>query len=314
MNDRQVRNNKLVFRSKCIKIFIASAGLLLFSCNKKEVFSPDKYIITESIQSGSSNFEINKKYVYSEKKQLASVWLKDGNTSLTLEYNKDKTIKKITENNATNYAVLSYENKLITQIQYYENNQLARECLFFRKEKKNTINKIEYYVYDGFSAGKKNVLADMLFPEVKSVHKSHKSGEKSLYSVQNITYEEDNIFRVSLSYVIDNQVSLYSITTYKYDDKKNPYYGLSYFFTDLTGYSKNNVKSTITSLENDPFKTLITVENSYSYEKKYPVYNSVVESRTYIVGYETVIEDGKTITKPIWNTTLQYWSYKYAYK
>ena len=288
--------------------------LLLFSCNKKEVFSPNKYIETESFQSGSSS-EIVKRFVYSENNQLSSVWLKNenGDATLTFEYNKDKTIKKIisSENNGKNYAVLSYENKLITQVQYYENDKLAQESVFSRKEKKNTINKIENYVYDGFSAKKKSVLADLLFADMKimpeSVRKNHKSGGKSLYSVLNITYENDNIFRVRLSYIVDSEVELFAIITYEYDNMKNPYYGLPYPLAELTGYSKNNVTSVMIPIENDPYKTLIIVENNYSYEKKYPVYKSVVESETYITGYDT-------LKNPIWNTTYQRSSYNYSYK
>ena len=292
--------------------FVLTAILLLFSCNKKEVFSPNKYIVSESFQSGSSDFEAIKRFVYSEKNQLVSVWLKENNTTLTFDYNKDKTINKITssENNGTNYALLSYDNQLVTQIKYYEKNELAQESLFFRKEKKNTINKIEYYVYDGFSAKEKSVLADLLFAEVKtmpeSVRKSHKSGRKSLYSVQNITYEGDNIFRVRLSYIKNGAEEPFSITTYNYDDKKNPYYGLPYAFTGLTGYSKNNVTFARTSRENDPLKTMITIENKYSYEKKFPTYNAVTESETYIVGYDT-------LKNPIFTTVLRYYSYRYGY-
>jgi len=292
-----IKNSEFCFFS------VVLTAVLLFSCGKKEIFSPNKYILTESLQSGSANFDIVKRFVYSEKKQLVSVWLKEGNTTLTFEYNEDKTIKKITssENNGSNYALLSYENKLITQIQYYENNELAQESLFFRKEKKNTINKIEYYIYDGFSAKEKSILEDLLFAEVKnipeSVQKSHKSGGKSLYSVQNITYEGDNIFRVRLSYIKNGVEELFSITTYNYDDKKNPYYGLPYAITGLIGYSKNNVTFARITLENDPSKTMITIKNNYSYEKKYPVYNAVE----------------KTIISTI-NFQLQYRSYQYDYQ
>ena len=285
------------------------AVLLLFSCNKKEIFSPNKYIVSESLQSGS-NLEVIKRFTYSEDNQLVSLWLKENNTTLTVEHNKDKTIQKITEDNGTNYAVLSYSDKLITQIQYYENNRLAIERIFSRKEKKNTINKIETYVYDGFLAEKKNVLAELLFSELKTMpepfRKNHKSGGKLLYSVQDVTYEGDNIFRVRLSYIENDVPLLHSITTYDYDDKKNPYYGLPYFLVGLTGYSENNVKFVRTTLENDPDNTMITIENDYSYEKKYPVYNSVVETKSYVY-YDNE-------KKPIWATELRYRSYEYAYK
>ena len=295
-------------------IVMAVPFLLLFSCNKKEVFNPNKYIETESFQSGSSR-EVVKRFVYSTNNQLSSVWLKNenGEAALTFEYNKDKTIKKIisSENNEKNYAVLSYENQLITQVQYYENDKLAQESIFSRKEKKNTINKIENYVYDGFSVKKKSILADLLFADVKTmpelVRKNHKSGGKSLYSILNITYENENIHRVRLSYVVDNEAILFAVITYVYDDKKNPYYGLPYPLAELTGYSKNNVTNVMKPIENDPYKTMIIIENNYSYEKKYPVYKSVIESETYIIGYDTLGE-------PIWNTTYHRSSSNYTYK
>ena len=294
--------------------------LILFSCEKKEIFSPKKYIETESFQSGSSDFEVSKRFVYSEKKQLSSVWLKDGNATLTFEYNKDKTVSKITstENNGVFYALLSYKDGLLANIQYYENNQLVRESVFSRKEKANTINKIENYVYDGFASESEGALSGMLFSELKTMpeymRKMHKSGEKSLYSVQNITYENENISRVRLNYTANDKLSLYSTTSYDYDDKKNPFYGLPYAFLKLAGYNKNNERYALTTFENDPEKTMITINNTYSYEKKYPVYKSVMESETYITGYETVIEGKDTLVKPIWTTNSKYRSYSYTYK
>ena len=298
---------------KRITKFIAVLSLILFSCNKKEIFSPDRYIETESIQLGAADMEIYKRFTYSNKKQLTSVWLKNGNATLTFEYNKDKTIKKITstEDKGVFYALLFYENKLVKRIEYYENNQLARESIFSRKAKKNTINKIESYVYDGFADKNEGALSDLLFEDAKkmpkSMRKMHKSGEKSLYAVQDITYENDNISRVRLSYANQGNVSVFSTTSYTYDDKKNPFYGLPYAFLNLTGYSKNNEKYTRTSYENDEFKTMITIDNSYSYEKKYPTHKTVVESNTYITG-----KDGEG--NYIWATDVQHSSYKYTYK
>ena len=294
-------------------ILLAATFLLLFSCKKKEIFSPDKYIETESFQSGTSDPEVIKRFAYSQDNQLTSMWLKEGNTTLTFEYNKDKTISKIisSENKGATYALLSYKDKLVAEIQYYENNQLALESLFYRKDKKNTINKIENYVYGNFSPEKKSVLADLLFAEGKNMpelkRKSHKSGGKSLYSVLNITYEGDNIYRVRLSYVVDGEASLYSASTYTYDGMKNPYYGLPYVLLELTGYSKNNVTHVTTPIENDPLKTLYSIENSYSYEKKYPVYKSVIETVSYITGKDTS-------GNPVFSTFARYSSYQYSYK
>ena len=293
-------------------ILLTATCLLLFSCKKKEIFSPNRYIETETFQSGTSTSEVIKRFIYSQDNQLTSMWLKEENTTLTFEYNKDKTIKKITssENNGANYALLSYADKRLTEIQYYENNQLARESLFSRKEKKNTINKIENYVHDGFSSETKSVLAEMLFADAKnmpqSARKSQKSGGKQLYSVLNVTYEGDNIQRVRLSYIIDDKEVLYSTYTYSYDEMKNPYYGLPYALFELTGYSKNNVKSVHFPIENDPLKTMFTISNTYSYEKKYPVDKSVVEMKTYIIGSS----EGKYI----YTTTSQYGYYQYSYR
>jgi hypothetical protein len=255
-----------------------------------------------------------KQFTYSKKNQLTSVWIKDGNTTLTFEYNKDKTIKKINSSEMNNscYAELFYDNKLITHIYYYENNSLARESVFSRKEKKKTINKIESYVYDGFSPKRKNVLSDFLFPETKNmpdiVRNKHKAAAKALYSVQDISYENDNISRIRLSFVVNDETTLYSTTSYKYDNKNNPYYGLPYAFMQLTGYSKNNETYARTSLENDKYKTMITIESSYLYEKKYPVDKSVLKSETYVVSFGT---DG--LPKD-WATDNEYSTCQYTYK
>jgi hypothetical protein len=286
----------------------------LCTCNKREIFSPSRYIETEKFQSGSNLIEVIKQFTYSKKNQLTSVWIKEGNTTLTFEYNKDKTIKKInsSEMNNTCYAELFYENKLITHIYYYENNRLAREGVFSRKGKKDHINKIENYVYDGFSPKSEHILSDFLFPETKNmpdiIRKRHKDACKSLYSVQNITYENENISRVRLSFVANGQTNLYSTTSYDYDNKHNPYYGLPYAFMQLTGYSKNNETYARTSLENDKYKTMIIVKSDYIYEKKYPTSKSVVKSETYAVTFDA---DG--LPKD-WATDNEYSTYQYTYK
>jgi hypothetical protein len=288
--------------------------ILLCSCNKREIFSPDRYIETEKFQSSANPVEVIKRFSYSKKNQLTSVWIKEGNTTLTFEYNKDKTIKKInsSEMNNTCYAELFYDNKLITHIYYYENNRLARESVFSRKGKKDHINKIENYVYDGFSSKSEHVLSDLLFPEAKNmpdiVRKRHKNAGKSLYSVQNITYENENISRVRLSFVVDGQTNLYSTTSYNYDNKHNPYYGLPYAFLQLTGYSKNNETYARTMLENDKYKTMITLESDYIYEKKYPISKSVVKSETYVLSF-----DVNGLPRD-WATNNEYSTYQYTYK
>jgi hypothetical protein len=288
--------------------------LLIQGCNKEEIFSPSRYIETERFQSGSSPLETVKQFTYSKKNQLTSVWLKEGNTTLTFEYNKDKTIKRINSSEMNNgcYALLFYDNKLVTHIHYYENNLLARESIFSRKEKGKTINKIENYVYPGFSPKNKGILSVLLFPNTEKmpdvVLKQHKDGSKSLYSVLNITYEDENISRVRLSYVVDGEISLYSTTSYKYDNKQNPYYGLPYAFLQLTGYSKNNEVHARTSFEKDKYKTMITVESNYSYEKKYPVYKSVTKSETSAISF-----DANGLPKN-WATKNEYHTCQYTYR
>ncbi|MDR0606444.1 MAG: hypothetical protein LBG80_19380 [Bacteroidales bacterium] len=301
-------------KRKSLYILTIIAIISLCACNKQEIFSPNRYIETEKFQSASSPFEVIKQFTYSEKKQLTSVWMKEGNTTLTFEYNKDKTIKKINSSEMNNscYAELFYDNKLVTHIYYYEDNRLARESIFSRKEKKKTISKIENYVYDGFSSKREHVLSDFLFPETKNmpdiVRNKHKATGKALYSVQEITYEKDNISRVRLSFVIDGQTNLYSTTSYNYDNKNNPYYGLPYAFMQLTGYSKNNETYARTSFENDKYRTMITIESSYSYEKKYPTNKSVVKSETYAVSFDA---NGLPSN---WATDNEYSTYQYTYK
>ena len=286
--------------------------LVLCSCNKQEVFSPSQHIETESKSNENGGMDVVKRFTYTDK-QLTSVWLA-GDVTLTFEYNNDKTIKRINSSEKENtYALLSYENKQITQIEYYEENNLAREIIFGRKDGGKTINKVEKYVYDGFFA--KSMLSDMLFPETKSlpesVLKSRKSAGKSLYSVENVTYEGDNIQRVRWYSVKDEERTLQTETTYKYDDKKNPYYGLPYAFLELSGYNKNNITSTMVSYEHNKGKegqiVLVTIENSYSYDKKYPVSISIAEHKTYFMAYEAQ-------KNPIYQTDTKNHTTQYAYK
>jgi hypothetical protein len=279
----------------------------LSSCRKDEVFAPDRYVETESRQNGSY-MTLSKRFDYSGK-QLTSVFLAVGQNTLTFEYNKDKTVKKImSSDKSSRYAELFYDDKRINRICYYDDGKLARESLFSRKEKTNTINKVESYVYDGFAS--ESILAGLLFSETEfmpeEMRKAHKSGEKSLYAVQNITYEKDNISRVRLSYAENNEIRLHATITYTYDDKKNPYYGLPYALFQLTGYSKNNVTKAILSFENDKAKTMISLNNHYTYEKKYPVYCSTEKNTTYIVA----IVDGK----PQWTTDITHSAIEYTYK
>ena len=253
---------------------------ILHSCNKQEIFNPSRYILAESKLENSGS-KIIKQFNYSDK-ELISVDLVQEKINLKFEYNKDKTVKKITSSDAS-YALFEYDKKHITQIQYYEGGKLTHENKFYRKEKKNTINKIETYTYDGFSS--EGILLKMLFPESKSVpeafRKMHKSTDGSLYAVRNVTYEGDNIQRVRLYYIANNERVEYSTTTYSYDDKKNPYYGLPYAFLDLTGYNKNNAVTEIISYENHAQNILLfTIRKEYAYEHKYPTTCSITERTT----------------------------------
>lgn len=284
---------------------------ILCSCKKEEIFSPSKYILTE-LKQESSNMKLMKEFNYSGK-ELISVYLTQEKITLTFEYNSDKTVKKITSSKNNSYALMEYDSKRITQIQYYENERLTHENKFYRKEKKNTINKIETYTYDGFYS--EGILLKILFPESKSVpetvRKSHKDSGGSLYAIRNVTYEGDNINRVRTFYVNSNgeQAEYYS-TSYTYDKYKNPYYGLPYAFLDLTGYSKNNVSSFTMSYEygkDKEDKKVLTVQNTYSYEKKYPTYNTILEYTTYIIGHDT---DGV----PIFKTDTKNQATQYTYK
>ena len=298
----------------CKKQFIILITLIFVfcSCNKQEIFSPSQYIETESLSKTKGGMEVVKRFAYLDK-QLTSVWLV-GDVTLTFEYNSDKTVSRINSSEKNNtYAQLSYENKKITQIQYYEENELAREIVFGRKDGGTTINKVEKYVYDGFLA--KSALADMLFPETKSLPqsmlKSHKSSAgKSLYSIENVTYEGDNISRVRWYSVKDGEQTLQTVTSYKYDDKKNPYYGLPYAFLELSGYNKNNITSIVISYESGQDKKdqkILTIENVYFYNKNYPVNNSVTEHTTYIVAYD---KD----KNPIFQTDTKSYTVQYGYK
>jgi hypothetical protein len=291
-------------------IIVITLICILCSCKKEEIFSPSKYILTESKQE-SSDMKLTKEFNYAGK-ELVSVYLTQEKITLTFEYNSDKTVKKITSSKNGSYALMEYDDKRISQIQYYENGKLTHENKFYRKEKKNTINKIETYTYDGFSS--EGILLKMLFPESKSVpetvQKSHKDSGGSLYAVRNVTYEGDNINRVRFYYVTNGKEIEYYATSYQYDDKKNPYYGLPYAFLDLTGYSKNNVSSSTMSYEYGKDKEdqkVQTVQNTYSYEKKYPTYNTILEYTTYIIGHDTA-------GVPIFHTDTKNKAAQYTYK
>ena len=301
-----------MYKKYCFFVGIV-VSLFFCSCKKEEIFSPSKYIDAERKSNASNVMEIVKRFTYSEK-DLTSVSLL-GNITLTFEYNSDKTVSRITTSEKNNtYAQMSYKDKRITQIQYYEDNKLAREIVFGRKDGGTTINKVEKYVYDGFLA--KSTLSDLLFPETKSlpeqVLKSHKSTDgKSLYSIENVTYEGDNISRVRWFFVYNGQQTLETITTYKYDEKKNPYYGLPYAFLELTGYSKNNVTSSITSYENGRDKEIqkiLTLNHAYAYDKKYPVLDSITERLSYVTGFDTIA--GQQIV----NIETKGYTIQYGYK
>jgi hypothetical protein len=257
-----------------------------------------------------SNMLLTKEFHYSGKK-LVSAYLTQEKITLTFEYNSDKTIKKITSSDG-DYALLEYADKRITKIQYYEKGILTHENIFYRRDKKNTINKIETYTYNGFSS--EGSLLKMLFPESKSVPETlknkHKNAGRLLYAVRNITCENDNIQRVRLYYVIDGKQVEFYATTYSYDKNKNPYYGLPFAFADLSGYSKNNVSSSVLSYEygkDKEDKKIVTIENSYTYEKKYPTYNTTAEYTTYITGYDE-------FENPIFTTNTKNKAMQYTYK
>ncbi len=249
---------------------------LLTSCKHDEIYNPKCKI--SKIWFRSDVGDADQIFNY-EKKDLVSITLKDG-LYYYFEYNKDHTVNKITHLNKFDIeesVQLTYVDKFLSKIEYTMNGALREEVKFVRdindnistvttnydREFFNSIDKIlQSDFYRTFVGDNPELLKNLAKQEMKSL---------VLYSISIVTYDEKNHNITNVATTIPDY-NIVSVTDYTYDEGVNPYFGLSYVYANLKGYSKNNkvLEKCVTKIDGY-ISTDVTTSYEYQYnDLQYP--------------------------------------------
>lgn len=227
--------------------------------------------------------ENNTTFIY-EGKDVKTIQYLNG-TYLTLDYNNDRTVNKVTEYNADNTPTgvimeMAYENKKIIEMSYYDNGTLIQKYTFVR-DNNNIISNINILVDSDFLMGdlmknKEGIFSLALNSEIpweqisKLVEKSDIKGQMiELPGVTKFTEGNLTSFNIEIPMVASIKMN------YTYDNCNNPFYGLNFAVAQFNCFNKNNTTSSNTQMNatidlgmNMNVKT--TIEYTYN-NKNYPL-------------------------------------------
>ena len=231
------------------KSFIILSTIILFisllsSCTHDEIYNPKCKI--SKIWFRSDVGDADQIFNY-EKKDLVSITLQDG-LYYYFEYNKDHTVNKITHLNEFNLeesVQLTYVDKYLTKIEYTIDGALREEINFVRDVNDNISTITCNYDREFFNSLDKILQSDFYrtfigdSPELLKLLAKQDMKSLVLYSISIVTYDEKNHNITDVVTTIPDY-NIVSVTDYSYDERFNPYFGLSYVYTGFNGYSKNN--------------------------------------------------------------------------
>jgi hypothetical protein len=218
--------------------------LVLNSCTHDEVYNPKCKI--SKIWFRSDVGDADQIFNY-EKNELVSITLQDG-LYYYFEYNKDHTVNKITHLNKFNFeeaVQLTYVDKSLTKIEYTMDGALREEVDFVRDVNDNISTITCNYDREFFNSLDKILQSDFYrtfigdSPELLKTLAKQEMKSLVLYSISIVTYDEKNHNITNVATTIPDYNTV-SVTDYTYDEGFNPYFGLSYVYANLNGYSKNN--------------------------------------------------------------------------
>ncbi|MDR1112799.1 MAG: hypothetical protein LBL18_03445 [Bacteroidales bacterium] len=207
-----------------------------------------------------------------EKGKLAVVRYPDG-SSLHVLYGKKFQVKRINyediDGNIYQWADITFKENKIEEVKLYDSRYglIANQKFTIKNGK---IAKVYSYNYQmPAKAEIKNILFDAQSLELLVTQSKTKANPLTIE--HDVTYTGDNITTV----VTYDQLLNDTVTThYVYDENKNPYYGITYLFMGLQGYSRNNPVTKSISYATEA----LNYTYSYVYDKhRYP---TVISEKT----------------------------------
>lgn len=277
-------------------LFFACFAMLLVSCHKDGVYNPKKKISrifeTETTHYYDGNLGVSTDN--NSGRQLREVWTWGKKTLDRIDYYYDNKLSNtqyfsydknrlVRVSDDDMYYTYKYDGRFLQQIDVYEDNVL--EGTYKITHQKGKWSKIEVTRYDyDYKSGKGDrlmplrfVLSDEICKSIKESEKKHyaKHGGKGTLSITyTLTWEKKNVSRM-----VENYSDGYTCTyTYKYDKKKNPYYGgfIGMEEPDML-LSENNVIQEDEQSEDGYY----SYSYDYTYDGNWPSSRRSSYSRTY---------------------------------
>lgn len=248
-------------------------------------------------------------FIY-EKKDVTKILYENGNYVI-IDYAKDRTAQKVTEYGSTGLTghtmQMAYEGKKISEISYFDDNQLIQRIHFYRNEEGIiTRYKLELDIEDFMQNMKTNksfyntsinrlIPWENIYTAIQKANINMSKGNM-IETFADISIVGGNITQVSTSIDLD-MFQLSSISNFTFDDKNNPYRGLCYALFDALSLNSNNITSANSKVTGSFMEYEISMTTSYTYnEKDFPVKSVEMIGGSYVSESE-VINTEITYTK-----------------
>jgi hypothetical protein len=206
-----------------------------------------------------------------EKGKLTVVRCPEG-SSLQFVYGKKFQVKRINyvgiDGSIYQWADITFKEDKIEEVKLYNNQHglIVNQKFTIQNGK---IAKVYTYNYQMPAKSEaKNILFDTHSLELLASRS--KNNNNSLEIEHDVTYTGDNITTV-VTYDLSWGDTV--TTHYVYDENKNPYYGITYLFMGLQGYSRNNSVTKSVSYATE----VLNYTYSYVYDKHH--YPTIISER-----------------------------------
>lgn len=240
-------------KKSLLYVVIASIVIMFSSCGTdEEIYNPRTcklYKIWERSEVGDP-YQI---FQYEKDKLMRIdefVVADSANYKYDFVYNKDKTVKEIVHEtkNYTERVELFYVDKLVCRMIYYMEDSSRTELLFKRDPETHKITQIvEYYdfaYHQSFQTAYKSAFYNRFIGFRSDVEKffTENKGDFILHCTRDIVYdaEGENILSITETYPEYAERVKYEYTYNVEEDNFNPYFGLSYVYNGLLGFSRYN--------------------------------------------------------------------------
>lgn len=234
-----------------ILALVAAVVLAFVSCEKvgDDIYFP-KMKLASVLDENGDGFTLiyNGKYI--------STIDVDGQ-KVSVKYNTDDQISElIPADPADGKIVMSYVNKKISRIEYFNEVGVLEYYLEFTHDVNGKIAKVKTNSKDLLESQWKALCENKMFAAVfdttpiEMMLKKSSKGQFDLELEEYWSYNGDNLETVSSAMEIEGYL-VNRLKTYTYDEHPNPYFGLPYVLGIVSSYSRNNFVACVetTSME-----------------------------------------------------------------